>query len=80
MKAKELLEKVRAGEAIPCDVTGKEIPAAEFLKFVFKKGKLAPRMGNAEVHSVISVEAQNEDPLIKVESRRPDVKFAQGDG
>ena len=79
MKARELLEKVIAGETVSCEVTGKDIPAEEFLKFVFKKGKLAPRMENAEVQSIVSVEAQIEDPLIKVEPRGPDVKFVQGD-
>ena len=79
MKAKELLEKVIAGETISCDVTGKDISAEEFLNFVCKKGKLAPQMENAEVQSVVSVEAQIEDPLIKVEPRGPDVKFVRGD-
>lgn len=79
MKARELLEKVIAGETVSCEVTGKDIPAEEFLKFVFKKGQLAPRMENAEVQSIVSVEAQIEDPLIEVEPRGPDVKFVQGD-
>ena len=67
-----------ADEMIPCDVTGKDIPAEAFLKFVFKKRKLAPQMENAEVDSIVSVEAQIEDPLIEVEPRGPDVKFVQG--
>ena len=79
MKARELLEKVIAGEAVSCEVTGKDIPAEEFLKFVFKKGQLAPRMENAKVQSIVSVEDQIEDPLIKDEPRGPDVKFVQGD-
>lgn len=79
MKASELLETVKSGKAIPCDVCDGKIPADELLKFVFKLGKLAPRMGNANVGAITCVECQETDPDIKITPRGPDVKFVRGD-
>lgn len=78
MTAHELLEKVKAGKSIPCDVTGKPISADEILKIAFKKGEIFPLMENAVVSSIVSVEAQQADELIKVSPRGPDIKFRQG--
>ena len=79
MKAAELLEKVKSGEAIPCDSCDEKIPADEVLGFVFKLGALAPRMENANVGDVTCVECQEADPDIKITPRGPDIKFTLGD-
>ena len=77
MKASELLEKAKAGEAIPCDTCAEKVPASEILRMVFKLGELAPRMENANVGSVVCVQCQINDPDIKVEPRGVDVKFVR---
>ncbi len=79
MKASELLEKLKAGEAIPCSNCAGEIPADEMMKFAFKLGKLAPRMENANVGDITCVQCQIDDPDIKITPRGPDVKFVRGD-
>lgn len=79
MKALELLETVKSGKAIPCDMCDGKIPADALLKFVFKLGKLAPRMGNTNVGAITCVECQEADPDIKITPRGPDVKFVRGD-
>ena len=79
MKASELLAKVKSGEAIPCDNCDKKIPADEVLGFVFKLGKLAPRMENANVGAITCVQCQEVDPDIKITPRGPDIKFIRGD-
>ena len=78
MKASELLAKVKSGEAIPCDNCDKKIPADEVLGFVFKLGKLAPRMENANVGAITCVQCQAADPDIKITPRGPDIKFVRG--
>ena len=79
MKASELLAKVKSGEAIPCDGCDEKIPADEVLGFVFKLGKLAPRMENVNVGAVTCVHCQEADPDIKITPRGPDIKFVRGD-
>ena len=79
MKASELLTKVKSGEAIPCDGCDEKIPADKVLGFVFKLGKLAPRMENANVGTVTCVQCQAADPDIKITPRGPDIKFVRGD-
>lgn len=79
MKAAELLAKVKAGEAVPCDTCDGKIPANEIGQIAFRLGKLAPRMENASVGSIVCVQCQIDDPDIKVEPRGPDVKFVRGD-
>ena len=79
MKASDLLEKLKAGEAIPCGKCETEIPADETMNFVFKLGKLAPRMENANVGDITCVQCQIDDPDIKITPRGPDIKFARGD-
>ena len=79
MKASELLAKVKSGEAIPCSSCDKRIPATDILGFVFKLGRLAPRMENANVGDIICVKCQIADPDINIEPRGPDVKFVRGD-
>ncbi len=79
MKASELLAKLKAGEAIPCDNCDGTIPADEMMNFVFKLGKLTPRMENANVGSITCVQCQVDDPDIKIIPRGPDVKFTRGD-
>ncbi len=79
MKASELLAKVKSGEAIPCDGCDEKIPAEEVLGFVFKLGKLAPRMENVNVGTVTCVHCQEADPDIKITPRGPDIKFVRGD-
>ncbi len=79
MKASELLESVKSGAAIPCGVCDKKIPADEILGFVFKLGKLAPRMENANVGDITCVQCQEADPDIKITPRGPDIKFVRGD-
>lgn len=79
MKASELLESVKSGEAIPCDSCDGKIPADEILGFVFKLGKLAPRVENANIGDITCVECQGVDPDIKITPRGPDVKFIRGD-
>ena len=78
MKASELLEKVKADEAIPCDTCDGKVPASEILRMAFKLGKLAPRMENAQVGSIVCVQCQTDDPDIKIEPRGVDVKFVRG--
>lgn len=78
MKASELLEKVKSGEAIPCSACDKKIPADDILGFVFKLGKLAPRMENANVGDITCVQCQEADPDIKITPRGTDVKFVRG--
>ena len=78
MKASELLAKVKSGEAIPCDNCDKKIPADEVLGFVFKLGKLAPRMENVNVGAITCVQCQEADPDIKITPRGPDIKFVRG--
>ena len=79
MKASELLERAKSGVAIPCDTCDGKIPADELLEFVFKLGKLAPRMANANVGAITCVQCQEADPDIKITPRGPDVKFTRGD-
>ncbi len=79
MKASELLEKLKAGESIPCSNCECAIPADEMMKFAFKLGKLAPRMENANVGDITCVQCQIDDPDIKITPRGPDVKFVRGD-
>jgi hypothetical protein len=79
MKASELLAKVQAGESVPCNTCGGEIPAEEIGRIAFKLGKLAPRMENAQVGSIVCMQCQRNDPDIKVDPRGPDVKFVSGD-
>ncbi len=79
MKASELLKKLKADEAIPCDNCDNTILAYEMLSFAFKLGKLAPRMENANVGSITCVHCQVQDPDIKITPRGPDVKFIRGD-
>ena len=78
MKASELLAKVKSGKAIPCGACGEKIPAADILGFVFKLGKLAPRMENANVGDITCVQCQEADPDIKITPRGPDIKFVRG--
>ncbi|MDE0554015.1 MAG: hypothetical protein OXI24_07365 [Candidatus Poribacteria bacterium] len=78
MKASELLAKVKSGETIRCGTCGGEIRADEILEFVFKLGKLAPRMENANVGEITCVQCQEADPDIKITPRGPDVKFIRG--
>jgi hypothetical protein len=78
MKASELLERAKSGEAIPCDTCGGKIPADVLLEFVFKLGKLAPRMENVNVGAVTCVQCQEADPDIKITPRGPDIKFIRG--
>lgn len=79
MKASELLAKVKSGEIIPCDSCDEKIPAGDILGFVFKLGKLAPRMESANVGDITCVGCQTADPDIKIEPRGPDIKFVRGD-
>lgn len=79
MKASELLENVKSGEAIPCGSCHEKIPADEILGFVFKLGKLAPRMENANVGEITCVQCQEADTDIKITPRGPDIKFIRGD-
>lgn len=79
MKALELLERVKSGGAIPCNACDGKIPAGEILGFVFKLGKLAPRMENANVGDITCVQCQEADPDIKIISRGPDIKFVRSD-
>lgn len=79
MKASELLSKLKAGEAIPCSHCDRTIPTDEMMRFVFKLGKLAPRMENANVGAITCVQCQVDDPDIKITPRGPDVKFVRGD-
>ena len=78
MKASELLEKLKEGEAIPCSNCDEKIPADEMMNFVFKLNKLAPRMENANVGDITCVQCQETDPDIKITPRGPDVKFVRG--
>ena len=79
MKASELLAKVKSGEAIRCGTCDGEIRADAILGFVFKLGKLAPRMENANVGDITCVQCQEADPDIKITPRGPDIKFVRGD-
>ncbi len=79
MKALELLAKLKADEVISCWNCDGTIPADEMLSFVFKLGKLAPRMENANVGSITCVQCQIDNPDIKITPRGPDVKFTRGD-
>lgn len=79
MKASELLAKVKSGEATPCGACDGKIPADDILGFVFKLGKLAPRMKNANVGDITCVRCQEADEDIKITPRGPDVKFVRGD-
>lgn len=79
MKASELLAKLKAEEAIPCGNCEKTIPADGMMSFVFKLGKLAPRMENVNVGDITCVQCQVDDPDIKITPRGPDVKFVRGD-
>lgn len=79
MKASELLATVKSGEAIPCGSCGEKIPADDILGFVFKLGKLAPRMENANVGDITCIGCQEADPDIKITPRGPDIKFLRGD-
>ena len=78
MKASELLEKIKSGEAIPCGVCNGTIPADDILGFVFKLGKLAPRMETANVGDITCVQCQEADEDIKITPRGPDIKFVRG--
>ena len=79
MKASELLAKAKSGAAIPCGACDAKIAAADILSFVFKLGKLAPRMENANVGDITCVQCQEADPDIKITPRGPDIKFTRGD-
>ena len=79
MKASELLAKAKSREAIPCGSCDQKIPADDILGFVFKLGKLAPRMENANVGDITCVGCQTADPDIKITPRGPDIKFLRGD-
>lgn len=79
MKATELLDKLKAGEDIPCSNCDSRIPADEMINFAFKLGKLAPRMENANAGNITCVKCQVDDPDIKITPRGPDVKFVRGD-
>lgn len=79
VKASELLENVKSGKAVPCGLCNKKIPGDEVLGFVFKLGKLAPRMENADVGDITCVQCQAADPDIKITPRGPDIKFVRGD-
>jgi hypothetical protein len=79
MKASELLAKVKSGEVILCSTCDGKIPADDILGFMFKLGKLAPRMENANVGDITCVQCQEADPDIKITPRGPDVKFVRGD-
>ena len=78
MKAAELLAKVKADESVSCDTCDGHIPADEIGRIAFRLGKLAPRMENASVGSIVCAQCQVDDPDIKVEPRGPDVKFVRG--
>ena len=78
MKASELLATVKLGAAIPCSACDEKIPADDILGFVFKLGKLAPRMENANVGDITCVQCQEADPDIKITPRGPDIKFVRG--
>jgi len=78
MKASELLVMAKSGEAIPCSGCEGRIPAADILSFVFKLGKLAPRMEKVNVGDITCVQCQEADPDIKITPRGPDVKFVRG--
>ena len=78
MKASELLATVKLGEAIPCGECDAKIAAVDILSFVFKLGKLAPRMENVNVGAITCVQCQEADPDIKITPRGPDVKFVRG--
>ena len=78
MKAAELLAKAKSGAAIPCSGCEGKIAAAAILSFVFKLGKLAPLMENANVGDITCVQCQEADPDIKITPRGPDVKFVRG--
>lgn len=78
MKTSELLAKVTSGEAIPCGACDGRIPADDILGFVFKLGKLAPRMETANVGAITCVQCQEADEDIKITPRGPDVKFVRG--
>ena len=78
MKASELLAKVKSGASIPCGACDGTIPADAILSFVFKLGKLAPRMENANVGAITCVQCQEADPGIKITPRGPDIKFVRG--
>lgn len=79
MKASELLATVKSGKAIPCGECDGRIAAGDILSFVFKLGKLAPRMENANVGDITCIQCQVADPDIKITPRGPDVKFVRGD-
>lgn len=79
MKASELLESVKSGAAISCGSCDEKIPADEILGFVFKLGRLAPRMENTNVGDITCVHCQEADPDIKITPRGPDIKFVRGD-
>ena len=79
MRASELLAKVKSREAIPCGSCDEKIPADDILGFVFKLGKLAPRMENANVGDITCVGCQTADSDIKITPRGPDIKFLRGD-
>ena len=66
MKASELLETVKSGRLSRAMCVMGKFRADELLKFVFKLGKLAPRMGNANVGAITCVECQEADPDIKI--------------
>lgn len=78
MKASELLEQVKAGISILCGSCDEKIPADDILGFVFKLGKLAPRMETVNVGDITCVNCQAADPDIRIEPRGPDVKFIRG--
>ena len=66
MKASELLEKVKSGEGIPCDACDGHISADEVLGFVFKLGKLAPRMENANVGGITCASAKRRTQISRL--------------
>ncbi len=78
MRASELLAQVKSGVAIPCGACDGKIPADDILGFVFKLGKLAPRMENVNVGAIICVPCQEADEDIKITPRGPDIKFVRG--
>lgn len=78
MRASELLAQVKLGAAIPCGACNGEILADDILSFVFKLGKLAPRMENVNVGDITCVPCQEADEDIKITPRGPDIKFVRG--
>lgn len=78
MKAIELLTSIKDGKPVTCDTCQDKIPSKDILEFNFKLGKLAPRMEDVCIGSIVCVECQKRDELIQIEPRGPDIKFVRG--